>query len=193
MKIDINTRPYIREILNPFLNLNLLREGSWLAGGAIRDAINGNYNVSDYDMFFSTPEKAQLVAFSLENNHNFECIFRCPQGELISFKKDKIKIQLVTKFYYRDIEHLIDTFDITACRHATDGKFITTKYSSVRDTLNKKINLHRINFPNSTLKRIQKYIQKGFVLTNPAIEKYVDRIYVAGAKNEFLDPRFYVD
>jgi hypothetical protein len=193
MKLSIDTRPHIRTVLEPFLSLDLLREGVWLGGGAIRDALRDNADVVDYDMFFANVLEAQRTALYLEDDLGFECIFKCPQGELTTFKKDNLKIQLITKFFYNSMEDLIDTFDITACCHATDGKIIVTKYSSVRDTFNKKINLHRIDFPNATMKRIQKYIQKGFVLTNKAVEKYVDRIYVAGATNEFMDLRFYVD
>lgn len=193
MNINIDCRPHIENILTPFLELNLLREGVWLAGGAIRDALNGNTEVADYDMFFSNTLDAQRVQLLLEEDLGFECMFKCPQGELTTFKKDGMKIQLVTKFFYNSMEEVIDRFDITACRHITDGKVILTKYSSVRDTFNKKINLHTIEFPNATMKRIQKYIQKGFTLTNKAVDKYVDRIYTAGAVNEFMDLRFYVD
>ena len=43
------------------------------------------------------------------------------------------------------------------------------------------------------MKRIQKYIQKGFTLTNKAVDAYIDRIYTAGLWAEDLDRRFYVD
>ncbi len=193
MKLNIYVRPHIYTILQKFINLNLLNEGVWLAGGAIRDALNGNPDVADYDVFFNSELHAQRAALVLEDDLGFECVFKCPLGELTTYKKNGMKIQLITKFFYNTIEDVIDGFDITACRHVTDGKFIYTKYSSVRDTFNKKINLHRIDFPNATMKRIQKYVQKGFVLTNKAVEKYVDRIYAAGAVNEFMDMRFYVD
>lgn len=193
MKIMIDTRPHMRDVLGSFLKLGLLREGVWLAGGSIRDALNGNFDVVDYDIFFKDIIEAQRTQLIIEDDLGFECIFKCPKGELMTFKKDNIKIQLITKYFYSSMEELINSFDITACCHATDGNVIVTKYSSVRDTFKKKINFNRIEFPNSTMKRTQKYIQKGFTLTNKAIEKYVDRIYVAGATNEFLDLRFYVD
>lgn len=193
MKIMIDARPHIKNVLRPFLDLKLLREGVWLAGGSIRDALNGNFDVVDYDMFFRDIIEAHKTQLILEEDLGFECIFKCPKGELITFKKDNIKIQLVMKYFYSSMDELIDSFDITACCHATDGNVIVTKYSSIRDTFKKKINFNRIEFPNSTMKRAQKYIQKGFTLTNKAIEKYVDRIYVAGATNEQLDLSFYVD
>lgn len=193
MIININCRPHIKNVLQRFLDLDLLREGVWLAGGAIRDALRGNHDVADYDVFFSNALEATRTELYLEEDLGFECVFKCPQGELTTLKKGGMKIQLVTKFFYNSMDEVIDRFDITACRHVTDGKVILTKYSSVRDTFNKKINLHTIEFPNATMKRIQKYIQRGFTLTNKAVDKYVDRIYTAGAINEFMDLRFYVD
>jgi len=193
MKLKIDSRPHIRAVLNDFLELNLLDETTWLAGGAIRDALNGNYEVSDYDMFFSNKLSSERVALCLEDDYGFECVFKCPNGELTTFKKDGVKIQLVTKLYYDNMENVIDTFDITACRHITDGKIIVTKYSSIRDTFKKRINLHVIHYPSATMKRIQKYIQKGFVLTNSAVETYIDHIYTSGAVGDVLDKRFYID
>jgi hypothetical protein len=186
-------RPYIRKVLASFLELNLLRNGVWLAGGAVRDALNGNTEIADYDLFFSTDLEAQRTALILEDDFGFECVFKCPLGELTTYKKDNMKIQLVTKFFYGSMKEVIDRFDITACRHVTDGKRIFTQYSSVRDTFNKKINLHQIDFPNATMKRIQKYIQKDFTLTNKAVDVYIDRIYNSGVLMEELDRRFYVD
>jgi hypothetical protein len=193
INVGSSRRPYIRRVLASFLDLGLLREGVLLAGGAIRDALNGNTEIADYDLFFSNSLEAQRTALFLEDDLGFECVFKCPLGELTTFKKDGMKIQLITKFFYGSMEEVIDNFDITACRHVTDGKRIFTQYSSVRDTFDKKINLHRIDFPNATMKRIQKYIQKGFTLTNKAVDVYIDRIYTAGLLADDLDRRFYVD
>lgn len=186
-------RPYIRRTLSSFLDLDLLRDGVWLAGGAVRDALNGNIEIADYDMFFANNLEAARTELTLEDDLGFECVFKCPQGELTTFKKDGMKIQLVTKFFYGSMEDVISRFDITACRHVTDGKKIYTRYSSVRDTFNKRINLHEIDFPAATMKRIQKYIQKGFTLTNKAVDTYINRIYNSGVSGEELDRRFYVD
>lgn len=193
MILSIDVRPHIKEVLKSFLELNLLNEKVWLAGGALRDALNGNHDVSDYDVFFSNLSDANAISFLLEIDFGFECIFKCPAGELTTFKKDGMKIQLITKRTYDSMDDAIDTFDITSCRHITDGKIIVTKYSSIRDTFNKKINFHKIEYPYATFKRTQKYIQKGFVLTNKAINFYIDRIYSAGSTNDSLDKTFYID
>lgn len=193
MYISIKKDSTTHNVLAPFLSMNLLWDGAWLAGGAVRDAISDNPNIADYDMFFASEYHAKCAELILENQLGFECVFRCPLGELATYKKDGMKIQLITKFFYDSMESVIDRFDITACRYVTDGTVIYTKYSSIRDTKKKQINFHCIDFPNATLKRVQKYILKDYRLTNKAVTSFVDRIYAAGALNERMDLRFYVD
>lgn len=175
-----------------FLDLGFLNtQDTWLGGGAIRAAF-ANEEIADYDMFFGSSLAAAKVEVELESL-GAETIFKCPQGKLTTMKYQGMKIQLITEFFYFDMNQLIDTFDITACRFATDGNVIVTRYSSIRDTWKRQINLHRVDFPVATMKRIAKYIKKGYKLTNAAATSFVNGIYDRGRMHLELDDRVYID
>ena len=179
------------EPASKFLSLKLINNQVWLAGGAIRSAI-AREPISDYDLFFSNSLTAGQTTLKLEDL-GAEIIFKCPQGKLTTYKKDGMKIQCITEDFYSDMNILIETFDITACRYVTDGVTILTKYSSVRDTLKKNINLHVVTYPVATMKRVVKYSNKGYTLTNKAAKMFVQGIYDKGVQRKELNTRVYID
>lgn len=188
----------IRAQLSMFLDLGFLNtETTWLAGGALRAA---TYNVmeavvediADYDLFFRDSLAAAKVEVELESL-GAETVFKCPEGKLTTMKYNGMKIQLITEFFYDDMKHLINTFDIKACRYATDGDIMLTRYSAIRDTLKHEIHLHRIDFPVATMKRIAKYIQKGYKLTSACATDFVSHIWLQGTNQLPLDTRVYID
>lgn len=181
----------VRDNLVQFFRLNLLNDKTWLAGGALRSALTSAL-ISDYDVFFSNTYESARVEVELEHL-GAETVFKCPEGKLTTMTFDGMKIQLITEFFYENMEHLIDTFDITACRFATDGKVMVTKYSSIRDTYKKRINLHRVDFPVATMKRIAKYANKGYTITSKCAKLFVDIVYNRGVADIELDTRVYID
>ena len=174
-----------------FLTYELINDHVWLAGGAIRSAIMDE-PIADYDLFFYSIIDSFNTIIRLEEL-GAELIFKCPEGKLTSFKLHGMKIQCITEDFYASMVDLINTFDITACRYVTDGKIILTYYSSVRDTLSKKINLHRVMYPVATLKRIAKYAFKGYKLTNKASKFFVEGVYEKGLRQDPLNTRVYID
>ena len=104
-----------------------------------------------------------------------------------------MKIQLITEFFYDSTEQLLDSFDITACRFSYDGDYLSTFYSAIRDTTNKRIRLHKITHPAATMKRIAKYAQKGYRLDNQAVDHFIQNAYDAGVEGRELDRRIYID
>lgn len=180
------------EPIRPFMAMNLVTDVSWLAGGAIRSAI-AKEPISDYDMFFRSSIAAANTRIALENK-GFEIIFKCPEGKLTTYKSGDMKVQCITENYYTDMHELIDSFDITACRYSMDGSDrVLTSYSAIRDTLKKRINLHSIEYPVATMKRIAKYVSKGYVLTNDAAVKFTDSVYERGVERQELNRRVYID
>jgi hypothetical protein len=182
------------EAIQPFLSYNLINSSGsqcWLAGGAIRSAI-GREPIADYDLFFRNSIAAANTRITLEDR-GFEIVFKCPEGKLTTYKKGDMKIQCITENYYNSMQSLIDTFDITACRYVMSDDRVLTSYSAIRDTLKKRINLHRIDNPVATMKRIAKYVSKGYTLTTAASEKFVDSIYEKGVERMELNRRVYID
>jgi len=178
--------------LKHFLSLDIVNQDVILAGGALRTIFKDDSKIVDFDLFFKdglTPAKVSLQLEDLE----FKNVFTCPKGELKTFKRDDIKVQLITKTYYRDMEHVISTFDINACCIAYDGTKIVTTRNAIRDIFRKSITLNNVEYPNATFRRILKYKDKGYKVTNKAIDRFVDVIYNNGVEQSAMSRVFYVD
>jgi len=79
-----------------------------------------------------------------------------------STEKNKPSLQLIKLAWYESPEHVIDTFDFTCVQFATDGKFLYFNPLSTFDLARKRLVLHRMQFPASTLRRLIKYGNRGF-------------------------------
>lgn len=152
-----------------FLDLLEPREnrGVWLAGGAARSLIT-NEPVVDYDLFFRSHVEREWTEERLRAL-DFDRIFQCPKGELSTWVKGKHKVQLITKRYYKDECDLIDSFDFTICRFVTEAcgtdvseRVVMRSPEDEFDAVNRYLRLWTIEYPISTLNRIQKYLKKGF-------------------------------
>lgn len=161
-------------VLKAFLDRFDLRayKGSVVvAGGAARSLVV-NDMVNDVDLFFvdrsTAPDvEAKLVALG------GKIAFRCPLGHLTTLvvpvpnryrpdAPDQLKVQLVTKQSYRSMQELVDSFDFTCTQFAWDGRTGVSGTHAVFDAQNKVLRLHRLTFPVSTIKRIAKYVNRGY-------------------------------
>lgn len=176
-----------------FLELNLLNDSTWLAGGALRAALRGDDDeIVDYDMFFRSSLDAAKVEVELETL-GAETVFKCPEGKLTTMKYKGMKIQLITEFFYATMSDCINSFDINASRFITNGDIVLTKYSAVRDVLKKQITLHRVDFPVATMLRIAKYSRKGYKLKSDNALSFVEEIWQRGKDNMEINARVYID
>jgi hypothetical protein len=156
--------------------LSLIKDGVILAGGALRSLVDAEDKVQDYDLFFLDQLKVEAVKNKLKDN-NFNLIFECPKGELFSYVNSKgTKVQLILKRKYSSCEDIISSFDITACCCAYDGNNFWKNTRFIFDNLNKLININKVEYPIATMKRISKYISKGFKLTPDAASKFVTEV-----------------
>lgn len=176
--------------------LNLLGDGVVLAGGALRKLVDSMEVIADYDLFFVGDDANKtLVLADLESrlkSIGYTLVFRCPKGELTTFKKDnEPKVQIVNKRNYTTMDDLISSFDITACCAAYNGDQIITNSRFVFDNLNKKININRVEYPNATLRRILKYAAKGFKLSNQGSKDFI--LAVNGMDITPENDVFYID
>jgi len=178
--------------IHEFLQLNLLDDHTWLGGGALRSALADDEDVIDYDLFFNNSIAAKKVEVELESL-GAETIFKCPEGKLTTMVYNDMKIQLITEFYYINMDSCVNSFDINACRFITDGDIVLTKYSAVRDVLKKKITLNRVDFPTATMMRIAKYSKKGYRLDSSHAKMFVESIWQRGKDNLDIDMRVYID
>jgi hypothetical protein len=167
-----------------------VKNEAYLGGGAIRSVLNKE-KINDLDFFFSNPDqKSRFVQFLKDIGS--EEIFACPKGELFTYKKNDIKIQVIANKYFQQADDLIGTFDFEICMCCLQGNTLTTYDDVLRTIRDKKLTINRITFPSASLKRMSKYISYGY----KADEKfYQDFIYAIRTSN-FNEPQIrqvYID
>ena len=145
--------------------LSLVKGGVILAGGSLRSLVDDCDEIMDYDLFVLDRNLIPQLQSDITKK-GFNKVFECPKGELFTFVDSSgVKVQIINKRPYSSMEDLISSFDITACCCAYDGVRFSYNERFVFDNLNKLININKVEYPNSTLRRIAKYVKKGFKLS----------------------------
>lgn len=144
---------------------SLSKDGPWIAGGSLRRTLQGKEPESDFDFFFRDAE--QLAAFVLkleargmekvrETAHHIH--YRGRLGES-GVPRD---IQCIRFAFYQSAQAVIDSFDYTICMLAFDGNTLTLGDFTLWDLGRKRLAIHKITFPVSTMRRMLKYTSQGF-------------------------------
>lgn len=199
------------DMIHDFLKMGIVGESArgmcWLAGGALRGLIDKHDRLVDFDLFFSNVLRAAEVGLDLEDR-GFKMVFKCPKGELTTYISPKpeanfanlaisdgrqMKVQLVTKAFYPNVETMLHTFDINACRFAYDGENVYTDREALRSVKKREVTLHNVMYPNATFKRMMKYRDKGYRVTNEAVDFFTQSVYDMGMVEATRNREFYVD
>jgi hypothetical protein len=147
--------------------------GPWIAGGALRRTLLGQEPASDFDFFFQSPE--QLNAFRerleasgfrmlRETEHHLHFQGKVEGSDL------PIDAQLIRFAFYADAKAVIDSFDYTICQLAFDGDSLTLGDFTLWDLGRKRLAIHKVTFPVSTMRRMLKYTRQGFYACAGAME-----------------------
>jgi hypothetical protein len=64
--------------------------------------------------------------------------------------------------WYEDASHVIDSFDFTISQFAFTNNSFVYNGEAMMDLARKRLVLHRMQFPASTLRRLIKYASKGY-------------------------------
>jgi hypothetical protein len=169
--------------LHTFIEPNL-DTGPWIAGGAALRWYEGkSLDDHDVDIFCSSQEQYDNVNNKIYarciDDPTAYCITKLFETDNAStLRIDKIvknsdslfglngiaiswKIQLIKKFMPANLDELLDKFDISVCKVATDFKKFKVNPEAARD-----IKAKRLYFPNGfkpdSLKRIVKYNAYGY-------------------------------
>ena len=168
--------------------LSLIKGGVILAGGALRSLVDYCDEIMDYDLFVLDSNLISQLQSDITKK-GFKKVFECPKGELFTFVSvDNIKVQIINKRTYYSMEDLISSFDITACCCAYDGTNFCYNERFVFDNLNKLININKVEYPNATLRRIAKYVKKGFKLSQRGCSDFttaVNQMVLTEQNSEF--------
>tara|TARA_Y100001973_G_C5180896_1_gene324835 strand:+ start:852 stop:1451 length:600 start_codon:yes stop_codon:yes gene_type:complete len=155
----------------------LLDKSAMLAGGAARSLMT-NERINDFDLFFVSEHGLKETKEYLEYQ-KFKLVFSCPKGELFTYKKYGLKIQLINKRYYNGYYDLLNSFDFNCCMFVLDlnddgpigiNSYIFTTNDAIIDSRNKEVNINRIEYPVATISRFIKYSKKGWTITRKAKE-----------------------
>jgi len=158
------------EELDLFTTLEYLpkvRDGRWIAGGAIRDTLQGLPITSDIDYFVRNKEEKERFIQEMsiehlraekisENDHNITWMVPIPKRD------EKIKVQLIIINYYETLEDVLDTFDFTITQFGYDGTTLVCGEYSLWDLARRRLAIHKVTYGVSTVRRMMKYMQKGF-------------------------------
>lgn len=167
--------------------------GPWIAGGALRRTLLRQEPDSDFDFFFRDAE--QLAAFTAEldrrgleklreTEHHIHYRGRVGDSGL------PIDVQCIRFAFYADAAAVIDSFDFTICQFAFDGTLLTAGDYALWDLGRKRLAVHKVTFPVSSMRRVLKYATQGFKACNGCLATLLR----ATAENPSLNTEIaYVD
>jgi len=145
-----------------------LNDNIYLAGGSLRTVLKcSTEEVNDFDLFFKSLDEVQPLYDRLLKD-GFELVYSCPDGFLYSFKRGKHKIQLICEVEYATPYVLLNSFDVSGCIFCWHMGSLYFSREAVRSVFIKNLRVNNVTFPVATLKRIVKYAQKGYSVSDAA-------------------------
>ncbi len=195
-----------------------LPEGAFIAGGFMTSIITGEPTAKDVDLFF-TSEKAFRDTLDLIFDENldddawFWKQYNTPENQALcddivldpakfanarfiklEHKNGTLPLQLIKIAWYEDPTHIIDSFDLTIAQFAANHESVWANPLSYYDIVNKRIVLHRMQFPSSTMRRVIKYASKGFYACPGSLANIATQIQkFVGQDDPLMNSVVYVD
>ena len=156
---------FIVDDINPSME-----HGPWIAGGAVLKWSKGqNVDRGDIDVFCKDHFQQKVVTKYLTSMNKYTTSFTSDNAITFSVGEGPQKVQVIKCAYFESPLDVIDNFDLTLCQFITDGIDTLTGKRTVGDVNGKLINVHKLN-RNSIIKRIMKYANYGYSLTDETIE-----------------------
>jgi hypothetical protein len=179
-----------------------LRHRWFIAGGAIRSVIDKT-EVADIDLFQRPTTNLEGEPIDTENvddvhhqllQHGCRKVFTCPNGKLHTWKhRSGLKIQVINEIIGTP-EEVIDSFDLTASRLCCfEGEFYAADKKAFTTAARKQIEFHNVLFPNATIRRIFKYMTKGYQMSPESAFDFIVKSAVHTDKFDENIWRKYID
>lgn len=168
-------------LLYPLPELNL--DKVWIAGGAVRSSLLGE-KYSDIDVFGQTKE--DLNAF-VETLNGYKLVYN--SENLRTYKKGNDKVQVIFR-EYKSIKECLNSFDYTICQFAMNNDGLYCMPDSLIHLFRKRLVVNQINldYAADSLRRMQKYIKRGFTICDGGIAQIMEA--VRGATDEQIENAF---
>lgn len=156
-----------------------LSNGPWIAGGSVIRWYQGlPVELHDIDVFFRNRKqfddlKNQLVGRSnnllsklsfgaLTTYSNWQLIYSSESAETYKTINNEFLVQLIQSKFYTSIDEVLNGFDITASKIATDGKYWYSNHPLTEQHIqNRVLDMDTIQH-KSAIKRLLKYWAYGY-------------------------------
>lgn len=135
-----------------------LPEGCWIAGGCMRSFLVGE-KAKDIDIFTAEPDR--VIEF-LASKEGFKKTFG--NDFFQNFKHKDLTYQVIKKYVYQNPQDTIDSFDFTLISAAYSKEGFISHERFYLDNAQKRLVIHNLPLPLSTLKRSLKYTSRGYRL-----------------------------
>lgn len=143
------------------------KNGPWIAGGACLRWFQGQpVGENDIDVFCRDSIQAQQVIDQIKSFGRYQIKFQSENAvTLLHHSKDRNDrswtIQVITRRYFKSLQEVIDSFDITVCEIGTGGNEWLLGQSTARDIRERNL---RFNLPlqPDAAKRLTKYWTYGY-------------------------------
>lgn len=142
----------------------------WIAGGCVRDYFAEGAITKDVDFFCIDRKSMAELVYELRNKFQFKhyLITKNAIKGYVQLWGKKMDVDIVKKPFKNTIE-CIDAFDFTVCMFGVQFDAFYFHNSAPFDLLKKRLVIHNLPHPVDSLKRMNKYTQKGFKACNGTI------------------------
>lgn len=170
----------------------------FIAGGCFRAYFSPDEIIDDIDIFTVDRVECAKLVWRLRKI-GFKPYFKNKNAikGIVKIKNKTYKVDIVKKFYENEVNCLED-FDFSVSKFAYNMKTKSVFYSEnyFSDLILKRIVIPDLNYSNpiGALKRLQKYINKGYTACNGTLITIAKRIAETDLNNpEQNDIEFYPD
>lgn len=163
---------------NPFLvRLKQQKVNFWVAGGCVRDYFQGNRTHADIDIFFPDTGEYKKAA-DIAKSRSSE-LYETENAKRIKYSSgfEGIPMQFdLVKRHFSDPIATIRSFDFTVCAAAVSPVAVYLHNNFLFDLGAKHLVLNKEPTNLAILRRLHKYGQKGFHITNEELIKIAKAI-----------------
>ena len=151
------------------------KNGPWIAGGACLRWYQGQpVGENDIDVFCRDAIQAQQVIDEIKSYGRFQTKFESENAiTLYHHAKDHSNswtIQVITRRYFKSLQEVIDSFDITVCEIGTGGNEWKLGKQTARDIRERNLRF-KLPLQSDAPKRLTKYWVYGYRPVEGTIEQ----------------------
>lgn len=148
--------------------------GPWIAGGAVlRWYQNQPVGESDIDIFCSSAQQADAVIQAIKSYGRYTTKFESENAITLSYTShdgnQNWVLQVIKRRFFNSPKDIIDNFDISVCKLATDGHTLELGENTAKDVREKNLRFQMPLQPDA-LKRLTKYWTYGYRPVEGTIE-----------------------